>query len=215
MKVFSFDTDLTLEPGNGEYDPLVPLETVAYLAHETEHVVWAHGNQILTEWVDVPGDEAAWDQFRERWGSPVERVDRRRHPEMDRLIEGEPAPPDPDIVRAMAEYERNRTRLARQQRLRLISSFYPDADEYICVDNEYLGFLAEWTHYSPPGFMEEFGELLELSEDYDLGEISTHPSDRVPVRALRRVGGVIPPSAMQVLPLRFNPRKRIPLEFDR
>lgn len=49
MQVFSFDSDLAIDAGDGNYDPLIPLRTVAYLAFETDHAVWAHTNQGLTD----------------------------------------------------------------------------------------------------------------------------------------------------------------------
>ena len=58
MKVFSFDTDLNIDAGDDDYDRLIRLQIVAYPATETDHAVRAHGNQVLTEWLDIPGDEA-------------------------------------------------------------------------------------------------------------------------------------------------------------
>lgn len=49
--LFSFDRDLTVSISNGP----VPLEWVKHLNENTDHIVWAHGNQALCNEADIPG----------------------------------------------------------------------------------------------------------------------------------------------------------------
>jgi len=48
--LFCFDRDGTVDVSRGP----VPLDWVQYLAHETEHIVYAHGNARLTREADIP-----------------------------------------------------------------------------------------------------------------------------------------------------------------
>lgn len=60
MIVFAFDRDHTLDVNpHHRKEPMVPLSWVRYLAHETNHEVWATGNQALCEEADVPGTSEA------------------------------------------------------------------------------------------------------------------------------------------------------------
>lgn len=70
-KVFLFDRDLTVNV-NWEVEELdwipenaepVPLQWVIWLAHESEHHVWATGNQHLRREAGIPGVEEARDQW--------------------------------------------------------------------------------------------------------------------------------------------------------
>ena len=60
MIVFAFDRDLTVDVNQGP----VPLSLVRHLAHETDHEVWATGNQLLKAEAGIPGIE----EMRERNG---------------------------------------------------------------------------------------------------------------------------------------------------
>jgi len=55
MKVFAFDRDDTVDVSPPHEREAVPLAWVRHLAHETDHEVWAIGNQRLVEEADVPG----------------------------------------------------------------------------------------------------------------------------------------------------------------
>lgn len=61
--VFAFDRDSTLSvcPPVGEAREAVPIEWVAVLAHRTEHLVYATGNQLLVEEADIPGIQSICD----------------------------------------------------------------------------------------------------------------------------------------------------------
>ena len=51
MIVFAFDRDLTVDVNEGP----VPLALVRHLAHDTDHEVWATGNQLLKAEAGIPG----------------------------------------------------------------------------------------------------------------------------------------------------------------
>lgn len=56
-KCFCFDRDRTVDTGLPEGP--VPVEFVQMLAEETDHEVWATGNQALTNEAGIPGKEEA------------------------------------------------------------------------------------------------------------------------------------------------------------
>ena len=64
--VFAFDRDRTVRV-NQLYKPdtLVPLAWVRHLAHETDHEVWAIGNQTLKGEADIPGIEELAERYYE------------------------------------------------------------------------------------------------------------------------------------------------------
>lgn len=56
--VFAFDRDYTVDvnpPPNDDYEA-VPLEWITYLAHKTDHIVYATGNQVLKQEAVIPGN---------------------------------------------------------------------------------------------------------------------------------------------------------------
>lgn len=107
MKVFAFDRDDTLTTNAGP----VPVAWVAELAER--HEVWAIGNQMLKDEVDVPG----FAELREHFdGTP--------------------------------------TLYPRARRLELLDEVYPDADEYVVVDDADLSDVDGWCHYFPAEFVE-------------------------------------------------------------
>lgn len=57
--LFSFDRDQTVDVNGGP----VPLRIVRYLAHRTEHVVYAHGNQLLKREAEIPGVKEVQDEL--------------------------------------------------------------------------------------------------------------------------------------------------------
>lgn len=60
---FCFDRDSTVDVGIAP--GAVPLEWVRYLDEETNHQVWATGNQLLKEEAEIPGIKEALDILRE------------------------------------------------------------------------------------------------------------------------------------------------------
>lgn len=159
--VFGFDRDETVSTNGPAERAAVPIEWIRYLAHETDHEVWAIGNQDLKEEADIPGDDEAAALYEERWGDPNDHVEERTEPKLEeRVIDG-PAPPDPDLTTALHVRDVYGGRLERQQRLRLLSALFPEATRYIVVDNFYLGHVDDWTHFFPW----EFVSVVELGAD--------------------------------------------------
>lgn len=105
MKVFAFDRDGTIEVNQGP----VPLKWVKYLAHETEHKVYAIGNQRLKIEADIPG------------------------------------------LQELGVY-------GRKHALRILKDLFPNAQEYIVVDDINLKDMEEegWTYYPPQKFYRKF-----------------------------------------------------------
>ncbi len=164
MIVFAFDRDSTVDvnpPDDGS--PAVPLEWVAYLAHETDHEVWATGNQRLAEEADIPGDEAAVQGYIDRWGNPEDHIAARPAPNLEEQVLDDPHAPDPDLTTAVYRYQTEDIRPSRQQRIRLVGALFPQADRYIAVDNRYLGFVNGWEHYLGWELVKEIDAFAELS----------------------------------------------------
>ena len=121
MMVFAFDRDWTVDVNPPPGDRVaVPLEWVRHLAHETDHEVWAVGNQDLKAEADIPGivelAERYYDEGIERLGA---RNDAGRY-------EFWPL---------------------RRERLRMLTEVFPDAAEYIVVDDLDLSDVEGWNHY--------------------------------------------------------------------
>lgn len=63
MIVFAFDRDDTVDVNpHHRKEPMVPLEWIRHLAHETHHEVWATGNQALRGEAEIPGVEEALER---------------------------------------------------------------------------------------------------------------------------------------------------------
>lgn len=114
MKVFAFDRDETVDVNPPEGRRAVPLGWVRHLAHETDHEVWAIGNQRLTDEADIPGLEEAMTRF-------------------------------PDVARSS---------LTREKRISMVGALFPDAEEYIVVDDLNLKHVDGWIHYFPWDFVD-------------------------------------------------------------
>ncbi|MEF8825306.1 MAG: HEAT repeat domain-containing protein [Halapricum sp.] len=120
MLVFAFDRDWTVDVNPHPQHDTVPLGWVRQLAHETEHVVYAIGNQELATEAAIPG--------------VVDIVG--RHPDdWDRWL----GQKQPD-----GHYEQFPL---RRERLSLIADLHPTADAYIVVDDLDLSDIDEWEHY--------------------------------------------------------------------
>lgn len=120
MLVFAFDRDWTVDVNPHPHHEAVPLEWVRHLAHETEHAVYAIGNQRLAEEAAIPGVVDVVGRHREDW---------------NRLLGSK---------RPDGRYERFPT---RRKRLSLIADLYPGADGYVVVDDLDLGDVDGWDHY--------------------------------------------------------------------
>ncbi len=126
MYVLAFDRDWTVDVNPHPHRDAVPLEWVRYWADGTDHEVWAIGNQDLVDEADIPGT--------------VESV-RRRDGDIDALGDRD----------AFGNYE---WWPEREQRLRILAELFPDADEYVVVDDLDLSHVDGWDHYHAWEFVE-------------------------------------------------------------
>ncbi len=120
MQVFAFDRDFTVDVNPYPGREAVPLAWVRHLAHETDHAVYAIGNQDLAAEAAIPG--------------VVDIVG--RHPDDWNRWLGEKRPD--------GRYERFPD---RRERLALIADLHPDADGYVVVDDLDLSDVDGWDHY--------------------------------------------------------------------
>jgi hypothetical protein len=120
MTVFAFDRDWTVDVNPHPRHEAVPLEWVRHLAHETEHAVYAIGNQDLADEAAIPG--------------VVDIVGQHPDPWTDWLGSKQPD----------GRYEHFPT---RRERLSLIADLHPNADQYVVIDDLDLSDVDGWTHY--------------------------------------------------------------------
>ena len=120
MTVFAFDRDWTVDVNPHPRHEAVPLEWVRHLAHETDHAVYAIGNQNLADEAAIPG---------------VVDIVGRHHDDWDEWLGRK----QPD-----GRYEHFP---ARRQRLALIEDLHPQADQYVVVDDLDLSDVTTWDHY--------------------------------------------------------------------
>ncbi len=119
MIVLAFDRDWTVDVNPHPSREGVPLEWVQYWAHETDHEVWAVGNQDLVDEADIPGT--------------VESA-RRRDGDIDALGDRD----------KFGSYE---WWPDREERLRILAELFPDAKGYVVVDDLDLSHVPGWDHY--------------------------------------------------------------------
>lgn len=223
MIVFSFDRDSTVDVNPiDSSQSVVPLDWIQYLAHETDHVVWAHGNQDLKREAVIPGKQELIDAYTDRWGSPVDHVNDRQYKHMETELETESnsQPPDPDVTTAAAEYLKGGD-LHKHQILRLLQAIYPDAEKYVCVDNQYLGYVDGWEYHLPHEFVEEYASLAADVEaaDVDMDAVQrSKPSAsttkrRRSVALIRQLGRYVPQSVKEMVDI--TPDNRIPIRLRR
>jgi HEAT repeat protein len=120
MLVFAFDRDWTVDVNPHPRHDAVPLEWVRHLAHETDHSVYAIGNQTLAEEAAIPGVVDIVGRHSDDWEQWL----------------GEKQPD--------GYYEQFPL---RRERLALIADLHPDADGYIVVDDLDLADVDGWDHY--------------------------------------------------------------------
>jgi hypothetical protein len=121
MMVFAFDRDWTVDVNPPPNRQAVPISWVRHLAHQTEHEVFAIGNQTLAEEASIPG--------------VVDIVG--RHDGVDWMEAFGDKRPD-------GRYERFPE---RRERLRMLTEIFPDATARIVVDDLDLSDVDDWTHY--------------------------------------------------------------------
>lgn len=126
MNVYCFDRDLTVSTNEGP----VPLAVVQYLAYETEHQVWAIGNQHLKQEAGIPGVQEA-KELLETFVFPGQA------PETDSPVTYKPI---------------------RREGIRLVKDVYSvsnqSVEEFVVVDDVDLTGLERegWTYYKPEEF---------------------------------------------------------------
>ncbi|WP_135666577.1 hypothetical protein [Halorhabdus rudnickae] len=157
--VFAFDRDYTVgsNPPTDDDWPGVPLAWIAHLAHNTEHLVYATGNQMLTSEAEIPG--------------------------IPEILEAHPDATDDSDELSFDD------RPDRRERVDMLRDIYPEADEYIVVDDIDLSDMDGWTHYYSwtfvpearssgipdlppnPGIVREIGPMLDprTTERFDIG----------------------------------------------
>lgn len=126
MKVLAFDRDWTVDVNPHPNREAVPLEWVRYWAHATDHEVWAIGNQDLVEEAVIPGT--------------VESILRR---------DGHT-----DVLGEQDDYGYYEWWPERDARLQILAELFPDAEEYIVVDDLDLSHVDGWDHYHAWNFMD-------------------------------------------------------------
>lgn len=127
MYVLALDRDWTIDINSHPEREAVPLDWVHYWAHETDHEVWAIGNQDLVYGAGIPG--------------VVEAV-QRHHGDLEVLGER-----DDD-----GYYE---SWPSRERRLELLAELFPDAHTHFVIDDLDLSHVEGWEHYHAWEFVEE------------------------------------------------------------
>ena len=142
MYVLAFDRDWTVDVNPHPRRDAVPLEWVRYWAHETDHEVWAIGNQDLVEEADIPGTE---ESIRQRDGHTDSLGDQDQYGYYEWWPE-------------------------REERPQILAELFLGAQKYIVVDDLDLGHVEGWEHYHAWDFVEhvqnaELGLSVPSSSD--------------------------------------------------
>lgn len=127
MYVLAFDRDWTVDLNPAPGKRAVPLQWVKHWAHETDHEVWAIGNQRLVDEAEIPG--------------VVEAIRRR---------DG-----DIEVLGEQNEWSRYEYWPEREKRLHILADLFPDAEGYIVVDDIDLSHVNGWDHYYAWDFVDE------------------------------------------------------------
>lgn len=138
--VFAFDRDETVDVNPHPEKAAVPLAWLRYLNEETDHEVWATGNQKLKSEADIPGIREAVLRLENEWHREF------RETETDENVDGWPR---------------------RARRVTMISDLFPEASGYIVIDDKDLSYIDGWDHYFPWEFVEAVREG-RLDIDVDL-----------------------------------------------
>jgi HEAT repeat protein len=120
MVVFAFDRDWTVDVNPHPRKEAVPLDWVRHLAHETDHPVYAIGNQALADEAAIPGVVDIVGRHPDDWSDWL--GDKRPNGYYEQFPQ-------------------------RRQRLALIEDLHPNAEDYIVVDDLDLSDVTGWQHY--------------------------------------------------------------------
>jgi len=152
MTVYCFDRDYTVSVNPHPDHEAVPLSWIKWIARETDHPVYATGNQHLRREALIPGIEEA----RQRWEAM-----NGFHPE-DRYEDD-----------GYYGYKP-----ARRDGLRLIQDVHPEEDEIVVVDDINLRDLEPEGiyHYYPWDFVEQVRNG-ELEIEINFGQYNDEPEN--------------------------------------
>lgn len=125
--VFAFDRDEAVDVNPHPEHEAVPLAWVRSLAHDSDHEVWAIGNQALKAEADIPGVREAVLELENEWHREFATTD------ADEEVDGWPR---------------------RARRVTMLSDLFPEASAYIVVDDKDLTYVEGWTHYYPWDFVD-------------------------------------------------------------
>lgn len=127
MYVLALDRDWTIDSNPHPNRAAVPLDWVQFWAHETDHEVWAIGNQDLVYEAGIPG--------------VVEAV-KRQHGNLE-------------ILGEQGEDGYYESWPSREHRLELLAELFPDAHTHFVIDDLDLSHVDGWEHYHAWEFVEE------------------------------------------------------------
>ncbi|MFW6018550.1 MAG: HEAT repeat domain-containing protein [Halapricum sp.] len=173
MAVFAFDRDWTVDVNPHPNRDAVPLEWVRHLAHETEHAVYAIGNQDLAAEAAIPGVVDIVGRHPDDWGQWL----------------GEKRP--------NGRYERFPL---RRERLSLIEDLHPEADRFVVVDDLDLSDVEGWDHFHAWEFVPAVKDgRIDASLPWAEGTAGSddlHDDDQlVPDGGRPRAAGIVPRDA--------------------
>lgn len=132
--ILAFDRDETVDVNPPADRKAVPLSWIKHWDTETDHEVWAIGNQKLKSEAEIPGVREAVLALENEWYREFAETDD------DDSVDGWPR---------------------RARRVEMLTELFPDASKYIVVDDKDLSYIDGWSHYFPWEFVETVrdGEL--------------------------------------------------------
>lgn len=132
--ILAFDRDETVDVNPPADKVAVPLSWIKHWDSETDHEVWAIGNQKLKSEAEIPGVREAVLALENEWYREFTETDD------DDSVDGWPR---------------------RARRVEMLAELFSDADKYIVVDDKDLSYVDGWSHYFPWEFVDAVrnGEL--------------------------------------------------------
>ena len=124
--VLAFDRDETVDVNPPTDKEAVPLSWIKHWDTETNHEVWAIGNQKLKSEAGIPGVREAVLKLENEWYREFTETDD------DDSVDGWPR---------------------RARRVEMLAELFPEADGYVVVDDKDLSYIDGWDHYYPWEFV--------------------------------------------------------------
>jgi len=125
--ILAFDRDQTVDVNPPANKEAVPLSWIEHWDAETDHEVWAIGNQELKSEAGIPGVREAVLELENEWYREFTETDD------DDSVDGWPR---------------------RARRVEMLAELFPDADGYVVVDDKDLSYVDGWSHYFPWEFVD-------------------------------------------------------------